>query len=433
MKLKHLFIAMAATMVAACSSDDGEAPRLDVVETELTAEAPQQTLTVEVDCNTPLTVVPEDAWVTAGTLSGNRLTLTLNENLGQNARTTTVSLQVEGGLAHAIKVTQQPYAFSTGHRYRLPVVFHVIYWQESIKYQAVEQGHLQKVIDRVNDLYATCGADLGVEFVMATETPDGVKLEEPGVNRVKQTETTIDCNKLMTSTDPKYHNLLWDTRRYVNILLYTFKDDGILGYSQFPWLPEPYELEGLEQTPKGADVTSNKYPQCVSINNKYVYSMPEGDEYAMDNIVFSVAHELGHFLGLYHAFNQLTTGNNVDVDTDYCTDTPPYNKAKYDTKLSAFLISHGKEALASKSGEGYGQMVMRTNSQTGEEFRSTNVMDYAVSDSDQFTAEQAARVKYVLHHSLFLPGPKDYSRADVVVGATRAAARGFEFTPQVIE
>lgn len=426
MKLKYLFLGMAACLMQACASDD-EPLFLEVETTSLSVDAKGGEQQVSVDCNGSYTAVPNDAWVKADVTNG-KLTLTANENLGQQARSTTVALQGEGNLRQEISVTQAAYAFSETHRYKLPVVFHMLYDSEKRPNFYIEKGHMQKVMDRVNELYRNSGTDMGVEFVMATETPDGKSLEEPGVDRVKWDFPTIDCNELMRSTKKEYQDLLWDTRRYVNVLLYEFTDKNLLGISQFPWLPQPYALDGLESTPKGADVTRPKYPQCVSINNRYIYDLPTGDTYKMSNTAVTLAHELGHFLGLYHAFNQTAQGNtDTAEDTDYCTDTPPYNKKQYDSALATYMSLNGE--ITSLSSEGYATYVMRTNSKTGEEFRSTNVMDYAISDANRFTPQQAARVKYVLHHSIFMPGPKDYTEAEIVT--TKGKGVPFEFTPQV--
>ena len=240
----------------------------------------------------------------------------------------------------------------------------------------------------------------------------------------------MDCSAFMGSGEPKYKALLWDTNKYINIMLYNFEDSQILGISQFPWLPEPYQMEGISTALKGADLNENPYPQCVCINNKYIYDLTNNDEaYSVSDIGVTLAHELGHFLGLYHAFNQLNNGNtNTSLDTDYCTDTPPYNKFQYDNKLTSYLTYN--PAITSKSSEAYQTYVMRTNSQTGEEFRSINIMDYAISDANSFSEQQKERVRYILQHALFMPGPKDYTGTDFT--ATKGAS-DFQFTPNYIE
>ena len=149
-------------------------------------------------------------------------------------------------------------------------------------------------------------------------------------------------------------------------------------------------------------LTKERIPQqltewiVATINNKYIYDLTNDDEaYSVSDIGVTLAHELGHFLGLYHAFNQLNNGNtNTSQDTDYCTDTPPYNKYQYDIRLTNYLTFN--PAITSKSSEAYQTYVMRTNSQTGEEFRSTNIMDYAISDANSFSEQQKERVRYIL-------------------------------------
>ena len=51
-------------------------------------------------------------------------------------------------------------------------------------------------------------------------------------------------------------------------------------------------------------------------------------------------------------------------------------------------------------------LLMREDCDTGEEFRSTNIMDYAYTEANRFTLQQAARIRYVLEHSPYIPGPK---------------------------
>ena len=51
-------------------------------------------------------------------------------------------------------------------------------------------------------------------------------------------------------------------------------------------------------------------------------------------------------------------------------------------------------------------LMMREDCDTGEEFRSTNIMDYAYTEANTFSPQQAARIRYVLEHSPYIPGPK---------------------------
>lgn len=51
-------------------------------------------------------------------------------------------------------------------------------------------------------------------------------------------------------------------------------------------------------------------------------------------------------------------------------------------------------------------LLFHEDCETGEEFRSTNIMDYAYTEANRFTPQQAARIRYVLEHSPYIPGPK---------------------------
>ena len=414
MKLKYLFLLLAVALFSGCSEDDEE-PVLTLQKSELAATAEGGEYAIEVASTSAWTISAAPSWVAAeSSATQDKLVLKVSENLGKDSRSADITLTNAENLSQKVTIKQDAYAFSENHFYKLPVVFHVLYWNENNKYHYVEKGHLQKVLDSVNQYYDNCGAAMNFDFVMATEDPDGNKLEEPGVSREK-----------------KYKDILWDPSKYINVVLYNFSDELVLGIAQFPWLPEPFEMEGISQVKKGANLNENPYPQCVSINNKYIYDIPKGaNDYSMSDVVVTLSHELGHFLGLYHAFNQLLNGNtNSNEDSDYCTDTPPYNKYQYDVKLTNYLTYYGD--ITKTTSDGYKEFVMRTHSKTGEKFRSTNIMDYAISDANAFTAEQAARVKYILHHAVFVPGPKDYTGTDFTT--TRHNTSDFRFTPQFIE
>ena len=339
MKLKYLFLLLAVALFSGCSEDD-EDPVLTLQKSELAATAEGGEYTIEVASTSAWTISAAPSWVAAeSSATQDKLVLKVSENLGQDSRSADVTLTNAENLSQKVTIKQDAYAFSENHFYKLPVVFHVLYWNENNKYHYVEKGHLQKVLDSVNQYYDNCGAAMNFDFVMATEDPDGNKLEEPGVSREKWQYTTMDPSAFMGSGDKKYKDILWDPSKYINVVLYNFSDELVLGIAQFPWLPEPFEMEGISQVKKGANLNENPYPQCVSINNKYIYDIPKGaNDYSMSDVVGTLSHELGHFLGLYHAFNQLLNGNtNSNEDSDYCTDTPPYNKYLYDVKLSDIL------------------------------------------------------------------------------------------------
>lgn len=91
---------------------------------------------------------------------------------------------------------------------------------------------------------------MNLEFVLATENPQGVKLDEPGVHPIQVSNPVQDCEVFMT--DKANLKYLWDTDKYINIMLYPFKQDEnsegvILGISHLPYTIKPDYLEGLNQ------------------------------------------------------------------------------------------------------------------------------------------------------------------------------------------
>ena len=363
------------------------------------------TITLQIEGSGEWTLTSDASWCTPQQAAGvgtKEVLVDISANDEQHERSATLTLSC-ATFTQAIKVTQQRLTPDATTTYRLPVVFHVLYKSSTNKQQNVVKGHLTTLIDAVNEVYAHCGEELGLKFVMATHDPEGNLLEEPGVDRHKVNNAVINSSSFMGyGREPKkYCQYMWDPNRYINIFLYTFEDAGILGISHFPYVIKPHALEGLSELEHDADWNELPWPQCVSINNEYIYSHEA--YYTMTDVVNTLAHELGHFLGLRHAFSEdpVTYDRDICYDSDFCTDTPTYNKAAYDKLLQALMSSGGSVDNDEKE-----LLMMRENCETGEEFRSTNIMDYAYTESNRFTPQQAARIRYVLQHSPYIPGPK---------------------------
>lgn len=414
-KIQLLLFALCA--LAACSDDKDEpavqAPFLEITPSgveEITSEGGKLTLTVK--SNTDWEVTSDKFWckVTAGEeLTGDQvLDLEVEENLSQDDRqaTLTFTYMAEAGTTRTVEVTvlQKGEVFVEGGAYKIPVVFHVLYANRNIPTQYVEEGHLQTVLDEVNRLYRECGVDLKLEFVMATVDPEGNPMEEPGVDRVPWAYIPIDCTKFMESSDEEYLDLIWDPDYYMNIMLYQFSDSSIAGIAQFPFLLSPDYLEGCEVWTGGALSQENlNRPQCISINSAYIYDMvPLTPEYPDGSDVcapVTIAHELGHYLGLRHVFSESYMGCR---DTDYCDDTPTYDRNSYTQLVYAYW---GTPDFKNHLDE----LIERECCTDGSVFVSDNIMDYSVSYSNRFTSEQAARIRYILEKGVFVPGPKNRS------------------------
>lgn len=320
------------------------------------------------------------------------------------------------------------------YTYHLPVIFHVLYKDATNKSQYIAHSRFKELLGNVNELYqgdvynnnldTIASENIHVIFELAEKNEDGKKLGTPGVEYIKISDDSIDCNKFMHNKE--YAKYVWNPNDYINVMVYCFKqtdaESTTLGISNLPYAVAGYPaIEGLTD---GKNYPLNKpsgFPYCISLNAIYVDQKYEGTRYTTDkhnkNYVYNsadpnatLAHELGHYLGLFHAFTELdeeegTKTAEVDSckDTDYCSDTPSYNRDAYLSWLTKFI----KDAQAEKPDTQFvlKQLVKRSNNKE-EEWQADNMMDYSICYNIRFTAQQANRMRQVLYYSPLIPGPK---------------------------
>jgi len=191
--------------------------------------------------------------------------------------------------------------------YTIPVVFHVIHTNgpENIsREQILDQirvlnndfnllnGNRTKLRSVFNGLAADCQ----IKFELAKIDPNGNCTE--GINRVYSA-----AGVQMDMTTEKVKSLInWNYKKYLNIWVVTSISGGIdggevLGYASFPW--------ATNATRDGIVVKSDRVGTI-------------GTAVASDS-ARTLTHEIGHWLGLYHTFqNGCTGGDQID-------DTPPVN------------------------------------------------------------------------------------------------------------
>lgn len=306
--------------------------------------------------------------------------------------------------------------------YHLPVIFHVFYNNTT---QYIEYTRLKEILSNVNELYqgdvynyqmdTIPSENLHILFELAEKDESGKRLSTPGVEYIKVSESEFDCESFMK--DKNYVKYCWDQNDYINVMVYAFKktdkNSTTLGISHLPYQVGGYpQIDGLSNGKNYPLSKPGKFPYCVSLNSIYVGRENEGTRYTEDKYNkgyksntadpnATLAHELGHYLGLFHSFSEKTVKDkseaaNDDDDSDYCDDTPSYNRIEY-SKWVRLAIK--KDSLTLRD------VAKRTNSK-GEEWQSDNLMDYFYCYSMRFTPEQASRIRQVLYYSPLIPGPK---------------------------
>lgn len=413
-RLTYLMTALFCLILAGCSSDE---PSFTLSQDKFTDVPPEgKTLSLQIETTGEWTATSRNKdWCTVspGKGTGNAtITIEVEGNITKD-RTGTVTIYCNGTQTD-ISITQKALPEGEELTYRIPVIFHVLYKDKNNPKQYITANRIKQVLNKVNQYYdgktiaagGDAGQDINLEFYLPETDEAGQPLETPGVEYIAWNEMPIDCEDFMTSDNDRILDLLWDMNKYINIMLYNFAEVGdggiILGISHLPLSTQGKNyLEGLTAVEYTHMENSNLgYPQCVSINSLYFdQDTPAGYYNAMDANV-TLAHELGHYLGLHHAFdeddNAEATGglSTACIDSDYCPDTPSYNRYAYQMMLEEYYRNFSMEAFE------------RENCQTGETFISYNLMDYEISHSDRFTPDQRARMRHVLEYSPLIPGAK---------------------------
>ena len=328
------------------------------------------------------------------------LTIKILANTKHANRQTNLIISAQG-INQTIKISQQKGEVNPDLdkiHYQLPVIFHVLYQNENDINQ-----YLKDVLVRTNHFYQSekCGIDINLEFVLATKDKNGTTLPEPGVERVPFNELPIDCEKFMRDNTGKYTSLLWEPNEYINIMVYPFTDSQILGISTFPYSLKDFFLEGTQQVSASWITLENlSFPYCISINSSYIYEQSTDERINQNDAAITLAHELGHYLGLRHVFSEGGT-TSMCTDTDYCKDTPSYNRSEYEQWLNN-LDKQNKYQLK--------DLAKRYSCEKGE-YEAHNIMDYAYCFYNEITLEQRKRIRHILNYSPLIPGPKE-SRID---------------------
>lgn len=437
------------------------------------------TLKVIISSDRKFVPVTETDWLSANLPAGksrNKITINVRPNLSDKERIGEIAFVIaedEEGEKDKVSITvhqrgrDQSFAIDSV-MYEIPLIFHVITNPEDIAkkdaqnndndpnndYTKVTGSSLQKLVEQVNQLYSgnppypkamMKGKEYNragltnsrIRFVLATKDPDGKRLSPSGITSHDMTERSLDPAVVMQDKKGgSYHSMSYPISRYINVYVFPFKpgkDVGqiTLGISHLPYLVTEHKLEGLgtwDRVIKGFD----NYNHCIVLNYqqfenrvKETQSISRIHE-ALTPAAVTLAHELGHYLGLGHVFAEKKSEGETSalllteecIDSDFVDDTPSYNRIAYNRVMS-------EQIAALESSQGSTAQSVLTSLLARDlcdgRFNQTsfNLMDYEVSYNDRFTPGQISRMRQVLYYSLTVPGDK-------LVSQTRSTLRAHE-------
>lgn len=417
MKRIHLILSLLLLCIlAACSSENIKTSVDEASQTALKdVSYLGATIHINLTCKQAWTARCVASWCTIAPADGEgnaTITVTISPNNTITSRTALINISSDKEII-ALNVVQQGVNEKDleSLHYKLPVVFHVLYKTKTDETQYLKESRIQEVLRKVNEMYrgGKQSADFNLEFELVTTDDKGNRLETPGVDYIKWEDSyPIDFEYFMSNNGGKYKKYLWDPNRVINIMMYNFKaeedsDKTVLGISHLPFsYSKGHRLEGLQTVsimPLSLDNLS--YTHCISINSIFINAESTANTYSPVDIVVTIAHELGHHLGLFHVFSEAE--DEGCTDTDYCQDTESYNRDEYisymDYAYEYDQTHHTRKYYTFEN-------LIKRKTCEGDEFISYNVMDYSIGWCNRFSDDQKKRIRHVLMYSPLRPGPK---------------------------
>lgn len=200
----------------------------------------------------------------------------------------------------------------------IPVVFHIIHSGETPgNGKNISAAQIQSQMQMLNRCFRkqnsdtalvplwfkSRAADCEVEFCLASKAPDGT--DTNGITRHEYLSTANFNSVIKPATQ-------WDPLKYMNVWV-TQLPSGVLGYSTMPNVG-PSNQDG------------------IVVDYRYVGQSPF-NPFAGPNVLGkTLVHEAGHWLGLYHIFEDSCAGTDAltcNLLGDRVCDTPPVAEPSY--------------------------------------------------------------------------------------------------------
>ncbi|RDV37161.1 PKD domain-containing protein [Bradymonadaceae bacterium TMQ3] len=243
--------------------------------------------------------------------------------------------------AHDVSAAQLPLsnrsAASCGYNYtsinplyapdeilEIPVVFHVIQRTDGTGY--ISDALIRSQVDVLNEDFRALpatpgrnGVDARIQFVLASQAPDGSATN--GINYHTNNSWFVDPGYGVT---PMKAALAWDPDRYLNI--YTNDASGALGYATFP---QTSAGDGEDGVVLAWNVVGRNAPQAGMFNQGR-----------------TATHEVGHYLGLFHTFQDGCGSASSPYSTgDLIADTVAHRGPDYECKVRSSSCGGGTNPI----------------------------------------------------------------------------------------
>lgn len=256
---------------------------------------------------------------------------------------------------------------------RMPIIFHVFPNSKTVTLNQIKRTilDLNRVFDGtylVNNSHRKhqSSVSVNIEFYLAETDPMNKPLEELGINRLSKGSDQIDYP--INNEEVKFlFDGMWDPTKYLNI--YVSDISGAGGFAYFPVLND-FHLTGVGTVLSDSQLY---YPYVGVVTKEAITTSDD---------VSTLAHEIGHMLGLFHSF--VSEDDEDCANLDYSLDTE-------DHVLDSYPNSHLSIDCEDK-------LVLPTD-----------FMDYK-GYRNSFTFDQRERMRRVLEYNPFLPTSKNNSR-----------------------
>lgn len=214
-------------------------------------------------------------------------------------------------LDHATKINESKYQKSNGDIIIIPVVVHVIYW-DTLGVEYINDEQIYSQIKALNEDFRKApgtngfgnGVDMKIQFCLASKAPN-----EKYTSGITRTKSNLTIHNMDTQEATLKALIQWPPDRYLNVWIVKKITDNsnayVLGYSTFP--EDQANIDGIVMRYGSFGRTGNLYPN---------YSLGQ-----------TFCHEVGHWLGLFHTFQDgcdplHITALNCDTTGDMICDTP---------------------------------------------------------------------------------------------------------------